>query len=48
MICDYCIGRNGWECEDGWNRHENCEYFKLDWDEISDNKKEEIKNILDD
>ena len=32
MACDYCAYRYSYDCDDGWNRHKNCESFKLDWD----------------
>lgn len=31
MACDYCAYRYSYDCDDGWNRHKNCESFKLDW-----------------
>lgn len=47
MSCDYCIYRNSWDCGDGWNRHKECENFKLDWDMLSDKDKKTIQKILD-
>ncbi len=48
MTCDYCVYRNSWDCEDGYNRRKNCSEFKLDWDTIPPSLKEQIKQILSD
>ena len=47
--CEYCEYRNGWECGDGFRRISNdtlCEYFKLDFDTLSDGVKEQIQKRL--
>ena len=46
MECEYCVYRNSWDCDDGWNRIKNCSDFKLDWDMISDEDKESIRKLL--
>ena len=46
MICKYCRYRNSWDCEDGWNRRENCSEFVLDWDTLSKIRQEAIRNAL--
>lgn len=52
MYCEYCCYRNSWDCGDGWNRHQNCDSFKLDFDSLTDEQKERahnaIRNILND
>lgn len=47
MACEYCVYRNSWDCEDGWNHHKNCESFKLDWETLSSKDKKTIQKILD-
>ena len=47
MACDYCIYRNSWDCEDGYNRRRKCSEFKLDWDTLSDKDKKTIQKILE-
>ena len=47
MACDYCAYRYSYDCDDGWNRHKNCENFKLDWDSLSEKDKKTIQKILD-
>lgn len=44
--CEYCRCRNSWDCDDGYYRRKNCSDFKLDWDMISDEDKEAIRNFL--
>lgn len=45
MACDYCAYRYSYDCGDGWNRHKNCESFKLDWDNLSKKDKKTIQKI---
>lgn len=47
MACDYCAYRYSYDCDDGWNRHKNCESFKLDWDSLFEKDKKTIQKILD-
>ena len=41
------VYRYSYDCDDGWNRHKNCESFKLDWDSLSKKDKKTIRKILD-
>ena len=45
--CDHCVYRNSWDCGDGWNRHNNCREFKLDFDSLTDRQKRTIQRILE-
>jgi hypothetical protein len=36
MLCEYCTYKNSWDCGDGWNKHKNCDSFKLEWDFVPD------------
>lgn len=45
MLCEYCRGVGSWECEDKLDR-KNCEDFKLNWDILDEEQKEEIYNII--
>ena len=47
--CEHCEYRNGWECEDTWDRVPNyklCNSFKLDFDTLSDDVKKQIQKRL--
>lgn len=46
MICDYCSYRNSYDCADGWNKRNNCNDFKLDWNMLSEKDKSTIQKIL--
>ena len=46
MECEYCVYRNSWDCDDGYNRRKNCSEFKLDWDTLPDSFKKTIQSIL--
>lgn len=45
--CDHCRYRNSYDCDDGWNRHKNCEEFELDFDTLNSRQKKTIRKILD-
>lgn len=44
--CNYCVYRNSYDCEDGYDRSENCNSFKLDFETLSKKQKKKIKKIL--
>ena len=47
--CEHCEYRNGWECEDTWDRVPNdtlCNSFKLDFDTLPDGVKKQIQKRL--
>ena len=45
-MCEYCCYRNSWDCGDGWNRRNNCDGFKLDFDVLTDEQKELVRNAI--
>lgn len=45
-VCNYCAYRNSYDCEDEYDRSENCESFKLDFETLSKKQKKKIKKIL--
>ena len=47
--CEHCEYRNGWECDDEYNRIRNdtlCENFKLDFDTLPDGIKKQVQKRL--
>lgn len=44
--CNYCVYRNSYDCEDGYDRSENCNSFKLDFETLSKKQKKKMKKIL--
>ena len=45
-VCNYCVYRNSYDCADGYDRSENCNSFKLDFETLSKKQKKKIKKIL--
>jgi len=44
--CEYCCYSNSWDCGDEWNRRKNCDSFKLDFDRLTDEQKEAVRNAI--
>ena len=44
--CDYCNYRYSYDCDDGYNRHKNCENFELDFNTLTNKQKKAIQRIL--
>ena len=45
-LCNYCEYHNSYDCEDGYDRSENCDNFKLDFITLSKKQKKKIKKFL--
>lgn len=45
-LCEHCVCRGSWDCEDRYYYHDNCDEFKLDYDTLSKKQKKKIKKIL--
>ena len=46
MICEYCKYRFSWDCEEGYISYPDCESFTLNWESLSDDKRDLIEAIL--
>lgn len=45
-VCNYYVYRNSYDCENEYDRSENCDSFKLDFEILSKKQKKKIKKIL--
>ena len=45
-LCEHCLCRGSWDCEDIYYYLEDCNDFKLDYDTLSNEQKKKIKKIL--
>ena len=45
-LYNHCRYRNSWDCGDGWCSCENCKYFVVDLDTLSDEQREAIKLMI--
>lgn len=45
-LCEHCVCRGSWDCEDRNYYPYNCDDFKLDYGTLSKKQKKEIKKIL--
>ena len=45
-MCEYCCYRNSWDCGDGWNRRQNCDSFKLDFNSLTDEQRKLVYSVI--